>query len=412
MPASASLSRSPSRRSDAAAPTRRWMAVAAALLFSLLLGPSVARAQDAGTGVSSLTKDDFQIGFYRPTSEGGSVLAAQDLNRYFNQAGCLCQRPVRLRIFPLAGKAKLLTYQSTSRVVVAIGENCSSVTTGSFALCKVLRDTTVASIVANAESYDIEDVTVDLYSQHYGSSTNTVADGGTVSYCEKPEFTQTLWFMVDTGNDGNFDQSFTFAWYIDLNPPPVPSNLTARGGNEAIEVSWTPLTKADVGGDINWSYQVLCTRDSQHQVFDNAWQPQYLSPLVLKNNAKVTSCADPNTKSPILDYNPAFVCSDNLPSAASSHRIAILQNEIWYGASVVAIDYAGNPSALTSDDILYAQPTPSYDFFHEYRGETPPQGQARGGFCSVSPWTGGSLAGLGAALGLAGIVLVKRRRKS
>ena len=393
-------------------PALRGALVAATLLLAVLAEGGSAHAQDAGTGVSSLSASDFQIGFYRPDSEGGSVLAGQDLNRYFNQASCLCQRPVRLRIFPLTGKAKLLTYQSTSRVVVAVGENCNSVTTGSFALCKVLRDTTVAAIVANAESYDIEDITVDVYSQHYGSSTNTVADGGTVSYCEKPEFTQTLWFMVDTGNDGNFDQSFTFAWYIDLNPPPVPSNLAAKGGNEAIEINWTPLTKADVGGDVNWSYQVLCTRDNQHQVFDNAWQAQYLSPLVLKNSStKVASCPEPNTGSPILDFNPAFVCSGNLPSAASSHRIAILQNEIWYGASVVAIDYAGNPSALTSDDILYAQPTPSYDFFHEYKGETPPQGQAQGGFCSVSPWTGGSLAGLGVALGLGGMVVFKRRRK-
>jgi hypothetical protein len=86
---------------------------------------------------------------------------------------------------------------------------------------------------------------------------------------------------------------------------------------------------------------------------------------------------------------------------------------IPYGAMVVAIDNANNPSVVNSADIWYAIPQPSNDFFHYYKGqgEAGPEGQAQGGFCRVVPVTGKSLAWGASVLGVASLIAVRRRRR-
>jgi len=375
----------------------------------MLAASSTAVAQDAGVTTTGALASPGDIGFAFSAVSKGSVLSDEDRRRYFNQAGCNCKRPVTLRITPTpAGKAKINTYSPNARMVVAFGENCSSTTTGSFAICARALDQPLRVLQNTSEPLEVT-TTVDVLSQHYGTSDTTVADGGTESECTKTEFNQTIWFMIDTGSNGSFDQVVTQTQYIDLNPPPVPSGLAIAGGNEAIALSWTPLSKTDVNDD-TWYYQLLCTRDDKDQVFGSPSGAQFVSALTLQNT--VGTCPDPATGSPILDLNPKFVCSERLPAAVNNKRIAVLQNGIYYGAAVVAIDFSGNASALSASDIFYAQPTPSFDFFHEYKGQSAPEGEAQGGFCSVSPWARGSLAGLGASALVGLAILVKRRRRS
>jgi hypothetical protein len=184
----------------------------------------------------------------------------------------------------------------------------------------------------------------------------------------------------------------------------APTDVTAEGGNEALNVAWswpegyTPATDTNLMG-----VQLFCERGESTQVFQkDSFGQSYMS--------SASTCSDiaPATSSGgIAQLDPNYLCSGLLSASETSHRITGLQNGIPYGVAAAAVDKYGNISTLS--DIVYATPIPTVDFYSEYRSVG---GNAEGGYCTLVGRR--ARPGVVAILGFAGLGLVlwlRRRSK-
>jgi MYXO-CTERM domain-containing protein len=167
--------------------------------------------------------------------------------------------------------------------------------------------------------------------------------------------------------------------------------------NQALQVSWTGLSTAEVSDLLG--YQALCTRGEATQVFKDG-----------TFTAGFDACATANSTWPSYGTLPtsAFVCSDLLPTSATSARLKILENDINYYVGIAAIDKQRNASRV--DYQPNKKPILTKDFYFEYRNGDP-QGAASGGFCSVSGAASGSTTAVGLGAGLLAALAVTRIRR-
>ncbi len=123
----------------------------------------------------------------------------------------------------------------------------------------------------------------------------------------------------------------------------------------------------------------------------------------------------------ILGLDPNFTCSKMLTQTAGSWRIKVLQNDIFYGVAVVAVDNSYNASAPT---VIYQKPQKTLSFYDVYRngdetntspgahchdpGKAPGE-PVRGGSGNTSRSAGA--AGLGAIALATALALGARRRR-
>jgi hypothetical protein len=188
-------------------------------------------------------------------------------------------------------------------------------------------------------------------------------------------------------------------------PEPDPASIKIEGGNQGLNVSWAKLDTAlytDLLG-----YQILCNRAGSLQVFNTgSFTPGFLTcPQTLGPNG-------------VESLDPAFICSPLLTTSSSSYRVQLLQNDVIYGVTVVAIDQSGNAS---TPDLFYGTPVKTRSFYDVYRdGNTGSSkdlpGAATGGFCALGPATPSRtrtapLAAAGLALAAAALVIARRRRR-
>jgi hypothetical protein len=402
---------------------------AAIFLFAagFFLAARPARAQVAGTGgtigtVGTLGTDDFFIGVQGTQNVN---LTTYDLLTYFNQANCECERPTYVfAALSTSGVAKrpLIT---TGSYQVWVGVSCDQQPPFRESQCDLLGSGTLpAFAAAGGQTFP---TTAKVLSQIHGNGTVPTidADGGIITVgtggttvsndpCVQSEqlTVQTIFLLVDQTGTGTFTLGTSLQIPLDLSPPPAPDPVSARGGNEAVVVNWTSVpATSDTSGILG--YQIFCDRAGQFQVFDTGdYKPNFETPT--------TNCPDkfPAGQS-VASLDPAFLCSDLLSAAATSARVKILQNDIWYRVSVVTIDKHKNPS-LTEPDV-FGKPLESDDFYSKYRNSDPSMpggnmqpGSDAGGYCAVPP---GSSSGRGwmafPALGVASaaVLLAARRRR-
>jgi hypothetical protein len=242
-----------------------------------------------------------------------------------------------------------------------------------------------------------------------GTTTTGTATNGTAAACTSPigqSFTQTINFNFDFGS-GSIDLSVPLMVVIDLVPPPAPTGVTVRGGDEALVMNWTAVDQATTPDLLG--YQILCSRADQYQVF-NETPTDDGGASTGAFGAAFQTCPKTRTGTGVEGLDPLFVCSGQLSAQATSDRVEILQNDITYAAAVVAIDASGNPSS--PPQVLYGKPVKTLSFYDVYRDQTP-QGQATGGFCAIS--TSRPVEKTTAALSLLavaiGVVVTRRRRR-
>jgi hypothetical protein len=185
---------------------------------------------------------------------------------------------------------------------------------------------------------------------------------------------------------------------------PLPPNSNPQGGNEALTVSWdwpsgvTPSQNTALLG-----LQVFCKRGADTPVFkQGSFSQSYRTARDLCPKANV----DMSSYGEFHGLDPAYLCSGLLPPNTKSYRISGLQNGIYYGVGVAAVDRYGNISPIT--DVRYGKPIPTVDFYTEYREAG---GNAEGGFCAIAGWRGRPGVLALAALAVVGLVVVRRRRK-
>lgn len=368
-------------------------------------------AGTTGTTAATLADGDIFIGIQQ---QEGSNLAAFDLARFFNKANCDCDAPVFIYYtLTASGFAKRSTV-TTGTVTFWVGSQCSMPLLQQQD-CRLLASEPIATFMALGR--DTISTTARIMSTDTTITMSVGADGGVVSSspgvftptvdCTSPTngFTQTVWANFDYGSNGTVDYSASQAVQVDLTPPPAPTGVTIAPGNEAITLRWTSVDYT-VNMDLQ-GYQILCQRGGGLQVFADSTFTPY-----------VKSCDKTRTAPGPAGLDPLFVCSPLLNRSDTAFRVKILQNGIYYGATVVAIDNSGNASPA---DVQFAQPAKTDSFFDVYRdgnqtnggsGQMATPGAATGGFCAVGGegrlgrWSAGA-----AATALVAVLLFRARRR-
>lgn len=381
----------------------------AAVLLAVTLGdsrPAQAQLGTAGTSGTTTTtfgQSDFFVGLQ---GEMGTNLSLYDQARFLNKARCDCTTPAWLFVtLTNTGFAKRRLTNTTGTLRVRVGgTQCPDAVYGGS--CAEVYSASLATFLANGKVTIATDARV-LSTQTIAS---TSADGGTVgggSFRPTPDctggtssgFQQIVWVLVDSTGDGSADGQAQFPFTVDLVPPPAPTGVSIKPGNEAVVLDWTAVdyaTNMDLQG-----YQVLCRRGADLQVFNTGTFTPYPQ-----------TCPGTRTATGPEGLDPNFVCSPLISRSTTSYRVKILQNDIVYGATVVAVDNSGNASAPV---MLEAEPTKTLSFYDYYRSGGI-QGEAEGGFCAVAPAESeGRRPLIGAAVAgaafVAAIVLRARRRR-
>lgn len=382
---------------------RRRVRIAALALLGLLGAPALAHAQ-SGTGGSAgggLTSSDFFISVQRELDVN---LTDYEAAQYLNQANCLCKRPLWIKAILLpSASARAATISPSASVSIRIGNQCDVSTERR--CCNVLKDAVSFSdfrISGIVGATDVETVS-HIYSSSNRCGAVTTPDptdptSGTSSEgCYGPRFDQTVWVFVSTTGGDTPDIVASSKLSIDPEPPPAPTGLTLSPANEALLLDWTAVPSSSVPDLLG--YQVLCSRAADLQVFrDGTYSPWFDScPSAFPGDT------------PVSRLDSRFACSGLL--SATDYRLKILQNGIFYGVAVAAIDKQRNASYVEPS---YEKPVATKDFYYEYR-HGDPQGGSAGGFCAVAgsgaaSARDGALAALVAA-GAVGLALTTRRRR-
>jgi len=378
-----------------------------------LLAAGTASAQlDAGTQTSSFSPEDF---FIRMQDIPGHTLSDFDVARYFNKARCDCSTPATIYVaLSQSGLAKLSTASNQGSLEVWIGSSCNDINLRG-ARCKFFGSTLMTVFLRDQAARLFVQTDVKMMSGQPNLGTDP--DGGGIISGGFPnpdctivgqQYTQKVWVLLDSDNDGVPNIAATQDVLIDLTPPPPPDTNTVSvvGGNQALIVSWQGVDTGlypDLVG-----YQILCSRGGDLQVFaDGTFRPGFLS---CENADAGVGTIDPTFDGGVENLNPLFACSPLLSATTSSYRVKILQNDITYGAAVVAIDNSGNASM---PDLKYGIPIKTKSFYDVYRNDDPLNpGGASGGLCTLGTGStsGGAIAGACSALALIAIAIARRGR--
>jgi hypothetical protein len=153
-----------------------------------------------------------------------------------------------------------------------------------------------------------------------------------------------------------------------------PSNVTVEAANEALVVNWDWPSGLNPAANPSFlGVQLFCQRGQGDQVF-----PSGTYGAAFMSSATLCPAVARTPPSPLAFANlaPSYLCSTLIPATATSYRINRLQNGIYYGVGVAAVDKYGNLGPIVPTDIVYQAPSAS---------AASPDGGVDGG-----PHTGGS----------------------
>jgi hypothetical protein len=217
--------------------------------------------------------------------------------------------------------------------------------------------------------------------------------------CLEREQDSFVWALVDSENPPNGELDYAPATpakaFIDTTPPPLPASITASGSENAITITWK--MPADRAADIAF-YQALCaTTVGMSPVRSDPPKARYQTgrqlcgtgdditntPTVIPGDQLPTDpdAGDGTIVLPdgLSQFQPAFICGENLSSTAQSLRIEGLQNGTQYTVELLAIDKAGNATSTFFTAPLV--PHAVTDFWEDIHNQG---SNAEGGFCLLS----------------------------
>jgi hypothetical protein len=380
-------------------------------------GATTGTAGTTGNG-STFSASDFFIGAQQTQ---GVNLSAFDVARFFDKAHCDCSTPVYvfIAILPQSVSKRTAITSAPGSISVVLGPDCTDVLTQSLGNCILLAREPVLTFL-NDTSYTIPTNARALST--YLNPTGFILDAGidagpdaaTVGTSTGPcsstvgQFNQTVNVLIDFDGDGVSDVTVTSALLIDLTPPPQPAGVTIEGGDEALIMHWTAIDTSVVPDLLG--YQVLCSRADQYQVFSDTSNLDgggSSGPF----GAGFLTCPATRTGTGVEGLDPTFACSPLLSAEATSYRVKILQNDITYAASVVAVDNSGNASQPI---VGYGTPIKTLSFYEVYRNGNPQDPGAASGGCALAIAKPGVKSTLGALLAFgmiaAGVAVARRRR--
>lgn len=235
--------------------------------------------------------------------------------------------------------------------------------------------------------------------------------------CGQTDGKPNVYVMFDTENDGVIDDQASQPYDYDAEPPPLPRNARASGGEGAINVRWDELDTEQNEVD---NFQVLCARADGSPAFA---EPK--DAALFDTPAQLCGATNPdnlfpgegNTPEPdagpgdspdagtgvdagvaaaadlpewMASMNPDYVCGTGSPTAQNI-RIDGLENGQVYRVALVAVDDARN---VVGVDLGEVTPQSVTDFWEDYHNQG---GGADGGICLVNSTFGGG-SGMSQAL--------------
>jgi hypothetical protein len=328
--------------------------------WATLFGLSAALwAAQAWGQTAFLTTTDFTMTLQRQVGGSWFDLSTADALTYLNQARCQCATPVQILVQMVAASRSKLSGLSTvgTQARLYVGVDCAQLNTAVIPNAPYCPDSQVLGELSGIESLAqgpwVVTTTVDkLFTAVGGCGAN---------------LDTTIWLWLDSTGRGIPDESVTGAYAPNLGiqlvgiPTPAPSGITVEGSDEALMVSWSPLSTVvwpDLAG-----YLVFCTRGDDLQVFNPSYyNKQYLTGQILcqasapvaptasapSSAAGITTAIEIGAPSMFQKLDPNYLCSGLLPPTQTSLRLGTLQNGILYTVGVAAMDNSGNASPIQS----------------------------------------------------------------
>ncbi|HEU4726663.1 MAG TPA: hypothetical protein VFT22_02205, partial [Kofleriaceae bacterium] len=232
------------------------------LVGMVLAGGRVASAQSTGGGTlpngTTVNFDKLYI------HEDGAKVAdlpkrdPESLWNYFNLAHCQCSRgriqgDARIPSDFVEDSFQYLVLASGSTAPINeplniwVGASCNTDSTTRSTMCHPIKDQ--APTISNIQATNDVRVTIPIYD----AMTPEPAGGD----CQQRVLSATIWGLADSSiGSGLLDYSTTKSFTTDSQPPPLPTDFNAAGGDTAIVISWKPPVDAS---DV-YAYQALCSR--------------------------------------------------------------------------------------------------------------------------------------------------------
>ena len=370
---------------------------ASVLLLTLVSSPSSAQFGAGGIdgGISdapALSSADFVFSFERYDALAGAWVALNPTEQafFFDRARCECAEDtsnftgsIKIAIEPSAAVAQkiqsLLTANlasSGSARLYAGGNavNCldpSSTTTPEAlsAYCVNLLDPSSYSasipggmaVFLTQRRWESPPIPVAwLFGAAYTPVCDSPQSCNQTTTCGKTLSAQALYFWAQTSQTGLPDRSDLI---VPINlagqVPYAPSDVTVEAANEALIVHWTWPIGINPAADPSFlGPQLFCQRGQGDQVFASG---TYTAAFTSSAATCPAVAAVPASPLAFANLDPGYLCSGLLPATATSYRISGLQNGIFYGVGVAAVDKYGN---LSPAGVLYQAPSglePSLD---------------------------------------------------
>lgn len=321
----------------------------------------------------------------------------QDRIDFFNHAHCQCAHeglapdgPESSGTFQAELRLLDLGYQFASDdAKLVVGTNCDN---DDQMLRKCVEIATIA------------DVNIDLRSapEYTIRSSDFMFPGR--NGCERSDGASNIYLTFDDRNDGLIDETITVDYPFDAKPPPLPKNIRATPGEDAINVRWDPLEsqQSEVYG-----FQVLCAKADGSPAFTSPRdQPEYDTPFTLCGSTTPVELFPPEGDTPTVDAGPGdtpdagtepdagtvraadlpdwmanldqrYICGWAGPTEKSV-RISGLENGVAYRVALLSVDDARN---VVARDLGEVTPQAVTDFWEDYHDQG---GSADGGLCLVT----------------------------
>jgi len=381
----------------------RFVSVAV-LVIVLLAGGSVASAQDSTLGGATIGFSELRI--HEKNNPELQIPAVDPTSKwlYFNLAHCQCGAPginQRGTDYHETEFSYLLTVMNAPMATISrsadvwVGAQCSDLLQRPQNCRKV---GTVGSVETIRSMMNVR-ATVKVFdlmtpAPKSGSDAATVDDCATTQTAEQMD---SIWIIVDGDGNGVDDYFSPQAVTVDIGPPTLPTNFTARGGESSIELAWTPPSDASD----TYGYQALCSKATDNSQGKTSGQPsaKYTTAAALcgatdaRTAVDIAEVAIPPPPSDVdageplpatltgglKDLNPAFLCGEEISTTATGLKIEGLENDVPYNVVLLALDKFGNARGAFFTSTV--TPIPSVDFWEDSQGR---HSKVDGGLCLLA----------------------------
>lgn len=302
----------------------------------------------------------------------------EEERNYFNRAHCFCSvsgaAPDEYTEAEFAWELRLTGRTQTVNVPAQIytGIDCNNVT--SRPSCEVVGS--IASL--DPLSSQPNRTPVRIHQAIQPKSTDT-------DRCGAVERKALVWVGADGDSMGDIEYWESKGVDVDTNPPPIPTGVSAKGGENGAIVTWTnPQERAT---DIEF-YQFLCARRTETSREPALASPSHsaqfqraasLCGLSSSISELTFTASEGSSEAPSWLADPERYICGQASAGATSYRVGGLANGSEYEIAMVAIDHAGNASGVFLTEAV--TPESLTDFWEDLQDKDP---QVEGGYCLIA----------------------------